>query len=131
VFAHDFTQAVQCGEKQEEKALDMFSSSGEKYGWVASVKIPRCAPDISRRRADEIIEAAINLLKIFYQLSTTQFNYPYTLREGLTGKPTDHNWRAVFLENEYLKCSALPDLGGHIYTCIDKISRQPMSRTGK
>src|SRR6202020_92528 len=33
---------------------------------------------------------------------------------------------AVFLENEYLKCSVLPDLGGHVYTCTDKISGQPM-----
>ena len=36
------------------------------------------------------------------------------------------NWRALFLENEYLKCSVLPDIGGHLYTCIDKISGQPM-----
>jgi hypothetical protein len=69
VFVQDFTQAVQSGEKQaEEKAFDMFTQSGEKYGWVASVKIPRCAPDVSRRRAEEIIEAAINLLKVFIGL---------------------------------------------------------------
>ena len=37
-----------------------------------------------------------------------------------------HAFRALHLENEYLKCSVLPDLGGHIYTCIDKISGQPM-----
>ena len=32
----------------------------------------------------------------------------------------------MYLENEYLKCSVLPDIGGHLYTCIDKISGQPM-----
>ena len=58
--------------------------------------------------------------------STTQFSYPYTLRENLTGKKEDHVWRAVFLENEYLKCTVLPDIGGHVYTCIDKVSGQPM-----
>jgi len=69
VFANGFSQAVQGGEKTaDEKALDLFSQSGEKYGWVASVKIPRCAPDVSRRRAEEIVEAAINLLKIFIGL---------------------------------------------------------------
>lgn len=57
---------------------------------------------------------------------TTEFNYPYTLRTDLTGLKKDHVWRAVFLENEYLKCTILPDIGGHIYTCIDKISGQPM-----
>ena len=53
-------------------------------------------------------------------------NYPYTLRDSLTGQRVDHDLRAVFLENEYLKCTILPDLGGHIYTCIDKLSKQPM-----
>jgi len=57
---------------------------------------------------------------------TTRFNYPYTLRTDLTGVRADHAWRAIFLENEYLKCSVLPDIGGHLYTCIDKISGQPM-----
>src|SRR5437588_2195473 len=54
VFANGFNQAVQDGEKTaDEKALELFSQSGKKYGWVASVKIPRCAPDVSRRRAEE------------------------------------------------------------------------------
>jgi predicted Zn-dependent protease len=58
--------------------------------------------------------------------STTQFSYPYTLRKNLTGQKTEHVWRAVFLENEYLKCTVLPDIGGHVYSCTDKISGQPM-----
>jgi len=62
----------------------------------------------------------------FDQFATTRFNYPYTLRTNLTGRRTDHQWRAIFLENEYLKCSILPDLGGHLYTCIDKINGLPM-----
>ncbi len=62
----------------------------------------------------------------FDQFATTRFNYPYTLRTNVTAHRTDHQWRAIFLENEYLKCSILPDLGGHLYTCIDKINNQPM-----
>lgn len=58
--------------------------------------------------------------------ATTRFNYPYTLRENLTGEEKDIAWRALFLENEYLKCTVLPDIGGHLYTCVDKISGQPM-----
>ena len=57
--------------------------------------------------------------------TSSRFNYPYTIRNNLTGVKASHTWRAIFLENEYLKCSVLPDLGGHIYTCIDKISGQP------
>jgi tetratricopeptide (TPR) repeat protein len=58
--------------------------------------------------------------------ATSRFNYPYTLRENLTNRREEHAWRAVYLENEYLKCSVLPDIGGHLYTCVDKISGQPM-----
>lgn len=68
-FVRDFSRSIDAGERQaEEKALDMFSESGQKYGWVASVGIPRCAPDVSRQRAEEIIEAAVNLLKVFIGL---------------------------------------------------------------
>jgi tetratricopeptide (TPR) repeat protein len=62
----------------------------------------------------------------FDVFQTTKFNYPYTLRENLTGEEKEVAWRAVFLENEYLKCSVLPDLGGHLYTCVDKVSGEPM-----
>jgi predicted Zn-dependent protease len=61
----------------------------------------------------------------FDQYSTST-NYPYTLRDEITGRQVEHIWRSVYLENEYLKCSILPDLGGHVYTCIDKLSNQPM-----
>src|SRR5690348_2478740 len=62
----------------------------------------------------------------FDQFATNRFNYPYTLRTNLTEQRSDHALRAIFLENEYLKCSVLPDLGGHLYTCIDKINGRPM-----
>ncbi len=71
-------------------------------------------------------EGAPDLNPPFDQYANGRFNYPYTLRDNLTDRRTDHAWRAVFLENEYLKCSVLPDLGGHVYTCTDKISGQPM-----
>ena len=62
----------------------------------------------------------------FDQFANTKFNYPYTLRENLTSRRENHDWRAIYLENEYLKCSVLPDIGGHLYTCIDKLSGQSM-----
>jgi tetratricopeptide (TPR) repeat protein len=62
----------------------------------------------------------------FDQYANNRFNYPYTFRHNLTDRRTDHAWRALFLENEYLKCSVLPDLGGHLYSCTDKISGKPM-----
>ncbi len=62
----------------------------------------------------------------FDQFANTKFNYPYALRESLTSRRENHDWRAIYLENEYLKCSVLPDIGGHLYTCIDKLSGQSM-----
>ncbi|MGH9505111.1 MAG: DUF5107 domain-containing protein [Terriglobales bacterium] len=62
----------------------------------------------------------------FDQFTTSRFNYPYTLRNDITSQRVEHAWRAIYLENEYLKCSVLPDLGGHLYTCVDKISGQSM-----
>ncbi len=54
-------------------------------------------------------------------LATTRFNYPYTLREQITDRRIPQTWRALFLENEYLKCTVLPDIGGHLYSCTDKL----------
>jgi tetratricopeptide (TPR) repeat protein len=62
----------------------------------------------------------------FDQFTNNKFNYPYVLRENLTSRRVNHDWRAIYLENEYLKCSVLPDIGGHLYTCIDRISGQSM-----
>jgi hypothetical protein len=52
--------------------------------------------------------------------------YPYPMRNGFTKKRLDHVWRALRLENEYLNCIVLPDLGGHLYSCKDKLSGQEM-----
>lgn len=62
----------------------------------------------------------------FDEYATNRFSYPYTLRTEITSHRVPHELRAIYLENEYLKCSVLPDIGGHIYTCMDKISGQPM-----
>jgi tetratricopeptide (TPR) repeat protein len=49
-----------------------------------------------------------------------RINYPYTIRDNLTDRRVPRAWRALYLENEYLRCVVLPDLGGHIYSCTDK-----------
>src|ERR1700745_2423448 len=62
----------------------------------------------------------------FDQFTTNRFNYPYTLRNNLTSHRIDRAWRAIYFENEFLKRPVLPDMGGHLYTCINKISGKPM-----
>lgn len=53
-------------------------------------------------------------------------NYPYPLRTNLTQVWRERSWRTLNLENEYLLCRVLPDLGGHLYSCRDKRSGREM-----
>jgi tetratricopeptide (TPR) repeat protein len=62
----------------------------------------------------------------FDLFTTARFNYPYTIRDRLTSRRVLRRWRTLNLENEYLRCSVLPDLGGHLYTCTDKVNGQDL-----
>jgi len=53
-------------------------------------------------------------------------DYPYTLLTNLTDKRVKRGWRTLNLENEYLRCTVLPDLGGHLYRCTDKVNGAEM-----
>jgi thioredoxin-like negative regulator of GroEL len=52
--------------------------------------------------------------------------YPYTMRLNMTSEKYDASWRVLNLENQYLHCRILPDQGGHLYTCRDKLSGADM-----
>lgn len=46
--------------------------------------------------------------------------YPYPFLDSLGSEKTNKSWKAVYLENEYLKVTVLPELGGHVYQIFDK-----------
>ncbi len=46
--------------------------------------------------------------------------YPYTLLDKKSYVLEDVEYEAVFLENEYLKLTVLPELGGRLYSAYDK-----------
>jgi tetratricopeptide (TPR) repeat protein len=56
----------------------------------------------------------------FTMFRSENWLYPYTMRTQLGTTPRPETWRVIHLENEFLACSVLPDLGGHLYRCIDK-----------
>jgi hypothetical protein len=56
----------------------------------------------------------------FDLFSSTRFNYPYTMRTRLTDRSAPRTWRTLNLENEHLKVSVVPDLGGHLLSAVDK-----------
>jgi hypothetical protein len=54
-------------------------------------------------------------------------NYPYPYRSKISTAVQDRStvaWRTLNIENEYLLCRVLPDLGGHLYNCQDKLSQR-------
>jgi len=62
----------------------------------------------------------------FDVFASGRFNYPYAMRENLTDRRTPRVWRTLTLENEYLRATVLPDLGGRLWRCTDKINGQSM-----
>ena len=50
--------------------------------------------------------------------------YPYPFLDSLSSTKTNKTWKAVYLENEYLRVSVLPELGGHIYEIFDKTTKR-------
>lgn len=59
------------------------------------------------------------LEKRVYQGSSGKV-YPYPVIEEISREKKDKSWRAVYLENEYLKVMILPELGGRIQRAYDK-----------
>lgn len=50
--------------------------------------------------------------------------YPYTMLDDLTDVRAPVTYQAIYLENQYLKITILPQLGGHVYSVYDKIDRR-------
>ncbi len=56
-----------------------------------------------------------------FPLISTAPIYPYTMQDNLTSDRVTQTYRAIYLENKYLKITILPELGGHVYSVYDKI----------
>ncbi len=50
--------------------------------------------------------------------------YPYYMQDHLSRKLEDVTYRAIYLENEYLKITCLPELGGRLHSVYDKTTNQ-------
>lgn len=57
--------------------------------------------------------------------------YPYTMQDILSTKKENKTYRAIFLENEYLKVTCLPELAGRIYSVLDKTTGEEMFHTNR
>ena len=54
-----------------------------------------------------------------YQGAKATF-YPYPVQDRLTDIKTNQSYKALFLENQYVQISVLPELGGRIFSAVDK-----------
>ena len=54
-----------------------------------------------------------------YQGAKATF-YPYPVQDVLTDIKTNKSYKALFLENDYVQISVLPELGGRIFSAMDK-----------
>jgi tetratricopeptide (TPR) repeat protein len=77
------------------------------------------------------VEGPANPNPPFDLFSFGRFNYPYPIRDALTDTREPVSWRTLNLENEYLRLTVLPDLGGHIYSCLDKRTGREMFYANK
>lgn len=46
--------------------------------------------------------------------------YPYSLYDNLTNKKSDKTYQLVYMENEYVKIGILPEMGGRLFSAVDK-----------
>ena len=50
--------------------------------------------------------------------------YPYPVIESISDEKIDKDYKAVYIENEYIKVMILPELGGRIQMAYDKIKQR-------
>ena len=48
--------------------------------------------------------------------------YPYFRFDGFTNEKTDKKWKTVELENDYIRVTLFPEIGGKIWGAVDKTS---------
>ena len=50
--------------------------------------------------------------------------YPYFRFDGFSAKGVNKEWKAVELENDYIRVTLFPEVGGKVWGAIDCLSQQ-------
>lgn len=48
--------------------------------------------------------------------------YPLPIIDRISAEPQDHPWKAIHLENEYIRIMILPEIGGRVHVGLDKLN---------
>jgi tetratricopeptide (TPR) repeat protein len=86
--------------------------AGDAVAWAEDVVIPTYEPHPPSR-------LPMYLDHRVYQGSSGRV-YPLPFVEGVAQQAVERSWRAIHLENRYLRLTVLPELGGRIHTGYDK-----------
>lgn len=89
---------------------------GEVRAWEEQVMLPTY--EIGEEEKNPIF-----LEKRVYQGSSGAV-YPYPVVEKISDVKVEKSYRAMFLENEYLKIMILPELGGRVQMAYDKVKKR-------
>lgn len=89
---------------------------GEVKAWIENISIPTY-PTGQPEKNPMFLERRV------YQGSSGAV-YPYAVIEKIEDEKTDKIYKAVFLENRYLKVMILPELGGRIQMAYDKVMQR-------
>lgn len=91
-------------------------NQGEVKAWIEEVNIPTYPAGLPEKNP-------MFLEKRVYQGSSGVV-YPYAVIEKIEDTKITKTYKAVFLENDYLKVMILPELGGRIQMAYDKVKKR-------
>lgn len=103
-------------EKITEYLIKSTVSASEVKAWEETVMLPTYG--IGKEEKNPIF-----LEKRVYQGSSGSV-YPYPVIEKICDEKHDAPYKAVFIENEYIKVMILPELGGRIQMAYDKVKKR-------
>ncbi len=91
-------------------------NTSEVRAWEEEIMLPTY--EIGKEEKNPIF-----LEKRVYQGSSGAV-YPYPVVEKISDTKQDKPYRALFIENEYIKVMILPELGGRIHMAYDKVKQR-------
>lgn len=59
-----------------------------------------------------------------FQLNNSRNIYPYPMLDDVSDRRVAETYQAIYLENQYLRITILPQLGGHVYSIYDKVDHR-------
>jgi len=98
------------------------TAGAEARAWEGAIAIPTYP-------WEEDVNPKFWALELGAGLSTTvetSIIYPYVMQDHLSRTRVDRTYKALFLENEYLRVTCLPELGGRLYSVFDKTQGREM-----